>query len=178
MANRVEIRIGGSGGQGIVLASQILGKAAILDGRHALQTQAYGAEARGSLAKGEVVISDARIGFPAVRASDILVAMNQESLDSLLTGLKETGTLLVDGSNVSAIPTTKAEVWKMPITETARRAFGETMFANMVMLGVLTRISRVVSEKSMEEAIKATVPQKTCAANVDAYRKGLELLAS
>ena len=161
-----------------MLASQILGKAAVLDGRHALQTQAYGAEARGSLAKGEVVISDARIGFPAVRTSDILVAMNQESLDALLGGLKEAGTLLVDSSNVSVIPATKARLWKLPITDTAKKAFGEAMFANMVMLGVLTRISGVVSEKSMERAIRDTVPRKTCATNVDAYKKGLELEAS
>jgi 2-oxoglutarate ferredoxin oxidoreductase subunit gamma len=104
--------------------------------------------------------------------------MNQESLDALLAGLKETGTLLVDGSNVSVVPATRAKVWKVPITETARRAFGEAMFANMVMLGVLTRISGVVSESSMEQAIRATVPPKSCATNVDAYRKGLKLEAS
>ncbi|MGQ9551711.1 MAG: 2-oxoacid:acceptor oxidoreductase family protein, partial [Candidatus Bathycorpusculaceae bacterium] len=58
MPKKTEIRIGGSGGQGIVLAARILGKAAVLEGKNAVQTQAYGAEARGSLAKSEVIISD------------------------------------------------------------------------------------------------------------------------
>ena len=87
MASKTEIRIGGSGGQGVVLAAQILGKAAVLDGRNVLQTQSYGAEARGSLAKSEVIISDSKIGFPAVRKCDILVAMNQESLNVLVGDL-------------------------------------------------------------------------------------------
>ena len=110
MANKTEIRIGGSGGQGVVLAAQILGKAAILDGKNALQTQAYGAEARGSLAKSEVIISDDKIGFPAVRKCDILVAMNQEALNTFLKDLKENGTLIVDSTNITTMPETKAKV--------------------------------------------------------------------
>src|SRR4030042_287432 len=121
MTNKTEIRIGGSGGQGIVLAAQILGKAAILDGKNVLQTQAYGAEARGSLAKSEVIISDGKIGFPAVRKCDILVAMNQESLNTLIKDLKEDGILIVDTTNARGIPETKARTLKIPITETAKK---------------------------------------------------------
>jgi 2-oxoglutarate ferredoxin oxidoreductase subunit gamma len=76
MLDKTEIRIAGSGGQGVVLAAQILGNAAVLDDKNAVQTQAYGAEARGSLCRGEVIISDGKIHFPSVRESDILVAMN------------------------------------------------------------------------------------------------------
>jgi 2-oxoglutarate ferredoxin oxidoreductase subunit gamma len=175
VANKTEIRIGGSGGQGVVLAAQILGKAAILDGKNALQTQAYGAEARGSLAKSEVIISDDKIGFPAVRKSDILVAMNQQALDKLLKDLKETGTLILDTSNVTAIPETKAKVYKIPITETTKKTFGEAMFANMLMLGALVKITRLVTVQSMEKAIKENVPKKTIETNIKAFRKGLEL---
>jgi 2-oxoglutarate ferredoxin oxidoreductase subunit gamma len=175
VANKTEIRIGGSGGQGVVLAAQILGKAAILDGKNALQTQAYGAEARGSLAKSEVIISDDKIGFPAVRKSDILVAMNQQALDKLLKDLKETGTLILDTSNVTAIPETKAKVYKIPITETTKKTFGEAMFANMLMLGALVKITRLVTVQSMEKAIKENVPKKTVETNINAFRKGLEL---
>lgn len=175
MANKTEIRIGGSGGQGVVLAAQILGKAAILDGKNALQTQAYGAEARGSLAKSEVIISDDKIGFPAVRKPDILVAMNQQALDKLLKDLKETGTLILDTTNVTAIPETKAKVYKIPITETTKKTFGEAMFANMLMLGALVKITRLVTVQSMEKAIKENVPKKTVETNINAFRKGLEL---
>ncbi|MCJ7423695.1 2-oxoacid:acceptor oxidoreductase family protein [Candidatus Bathyarchaeota archaeon] len=175
MPNKTEIRIGGSGGQGVVLAAQILGKAAVLDGKNVLQTQAYGAEARGSLAKSEVIISDSKIHFPAVRKCDILVAMSQEALNALLKDLKESGTLMVDSTNVSVVPETRAKVHKVPITETTRKAFGEIMYSNMVMLGALTKITGIVSRKSIEEAIRENVSKKTVETNVAAFRKGLEL---
>jgi 2-oxoglutarate ferredoxin oxidoreductase subunit gamma len=175
MPNKTEIRIGGSGGQGVVLAAQILGKAAILDGKNALQTQAYGAEARGSLAKSEVIISDGKIGFPAVRRPDILVVMNQEALDKLLKDLKEDGTLIIDSTSVSSIPETKARVHKLPLTETAKKTFGEAMYANMVMLGAATKITRLVTEQSMERTIGENVSKRTVENNISAFRKGLQL---
>jgi 2-oxoglutarate ferredoxin oxidoreductase subunit gamma len=175
MPSKTEIRIGGSGGQGVVLAAQILGKAAILDGKNALQTQAYGAEARGSLAKSEVIISDGKIGFPAVRRPDILVAMNQEALDKLLKDLKEDGTLILDSTNVSTIPATKAKVHKLLLTETAKKEFGEAIYANMVMLGAFAEITRLVTEQSMIKTIRENVPTKTVEKNVDAFRKGIQL---
>ncbi|MGD8546126.1 MAG: 2-oxoacid:acceptor oxidoreductase family protein, partial [Candidatus Bathyarchaeota archaeon] len=80
MLNRTEIRISGLGGQGVVLAGQILGRAAVLSGKNAVQTQIYGAEARGSAAKSEVIISDGKIGYPYVRKCDILVTMSRIAL--------------------------------------------------------------------------------------------------
>lgn len=174
MASRTEIRIGGSGGQGVVLAAQILGKAAVFDGKNALQTQAYGAEARGSLAKSEVIISDGKIGFPAVRKCDILVAMNQESLDAFLKDLKETGTLIVDSTNVTVVPKTGARVYKIPATETAKKTFGEAMYANMIMLGVLTKTSNLASKQAIEKAIRETTSERTIDINIRAFRKGFD----
>jgi 2-oxoglutarate ferredoxin oxidoreductase subunit gamma len=175
VANKTEIRFGGSGGQGVVLAAQILGKAAILDGRNALQTQAYGAEARGSMAKSEVIISDSKIGFPAVRKCDVLVAMNQESLNTLIKDMKENGMLIVDSTNVTDIPETKAQVHRIPITETAKKTFGETFYANMIMLGAFTKIANPVSREAMEKTIRENVPKKTIENNIKAFQKGLEL---
>ena len=175
MAGKTEIRLGGSGGQGVVLAARILGNAAVLDGKNALQTQAYGAEARGSLAKGEVIISDGKIGFPAVRKSDILVAMSQEAANVLVKDLKETGTLILDSSNVVDAPKTKAKCYRLPIAETAKKAFGEAFYGNMVMLGALTWITGIVSAESVEGAIGENVPKKTVEINVKAFRKGLQL---
>jgi 2-oxoglutarate ferredoxin oxidoreductase subunit gamma len=175
MPNKTEIRIGGSGGQGVVLAAQILGKAAVLDGKNVLQTQAYGAEARGSLAKSEVIISDGKIGFPAVRKPDVLVAMNQDALNALLKDLKESGTLIVDSTNVTTIPETKAKVHKIPITETTKKTFGEALYANMVMLGAFSKITKLVTSKSMEETIRSNLSAKTIETNIKAFKKGLEL---
>jgi 2-oxoglutarate ferredoxin oxidoreductase subunit gamma len=146
-----------------------------LDGKNALQTQAYGAEARGSLAKSEVIISDNKIGFPAVRRCDILIAMNEGSLNAHLKDLKETGILIVDSTNVTSIPETKTKVYKIPITETAKKTFGETIYANMVMLGALTRITNMVTVQAMEKSIKENVSEKTIETNIKAFRKGLQL---
>jgi 2-oxoglutarate ferredoxin oxidoreductase subunit gamma len=175
VANKIEIRIGGSGGQGVVLAARILGEAAVTEGKKALQTQAYGAEARGTLTKSEVIMSDGKIGFPAVRKCDILVAMNQEALNALLGNLKENGILLVDSTNVVNIPETKAKVYKVPITETAKKTFRETMYANMVMLGTLTKITKLVGREAMERAIRESVSKKTVETNIKAFQKGSEL---
>jgi 2-oxoglutarate ferredoxin oxidoreductase subunit gamma len=61
------------------------------------------------------------------------------------------------------------------LTETAKKAFGETMYANIVMLGAFTKITRLVSEQSMERTIRENVPTETVEKNVDAFRKGLQL---
>jgi 2-oxoglutarate ferredoxin oxidoreductase subunit gamma len=174
MPKKTEIIIGGHGGHGVVLAGQILGKAAAFDGKKVLQTQAYGAEARGSLARSEVIISDEKIGFPAVRKCDILVAMNQESLDKYLPHLKENGVLIVD-STVEKVHETKAKMYKVPAVETAKKTFRDSLFANMVILGALVKITKIVSIESMEKSIRESVPEKTMETNVNAFNKGLQL---
>ncbi len=157
----------------MVLAGQILGKAAVIDGKNAVQTQTYGAEARGSATKSEVIISDDKIGFPLVRKCDILIAMNQEAVDKNIADLKENGTMLVDSSNVTSMPETKATVVRIPATQIAEKSCGEKLYANMVMLGALTKATKVVSEKSMEKAIESSVPKKATATNLLAFEKGL-----
>ena len=175
MFDRTEIRITGSGGQGVVLAAQILGNAAVLDGKNAVQTQAYGSEARGSLSRGEIIISEGKIHFPSVRESDILIAMNQESLNVFIKRIKETGLLIVDSTNVTKIPETKAEVHKIPFTETAKKTFGEVIYANIIMLGVLVKITGIVTEQAIERALTEIMPKKMVATNKRAFHKGLQL---
>jgi 2-oxoglutarate ferredoxin oxidoreductase subunit gamma len=168
---KLEIRISGLGGQGVILAGQILGRAAVYDGKNVVQKGDYGAEARGSAAKSEVIISDDKIGFPAVRKCDVLVAMSPEAVDKHIKDLKEDGILLIDSSTVEKIPETKAKVLKIPATDIAKEAFGSAIYANMIMLGALTRITRIVNEESMEKAIRESVPEKTAEANINAYKR-------
>jgi 2-oxoglutarate ferredoxin oxidoreductase subunit gamma len=174
MPKKIEVIIGGHGGHGVILAGQILGKAVAFDGKKVLQTQTYGAEARGSLARSEVIISDEKIGFPAVRKCDILVVMNRESLDKYLPCLKENGVLIVDNA-VEKVPETKAKVFKVPAIETAKKIFKDSLFANMVILGALTKITKIVSEEFMEKSIRDSVSEKTIEININAFNKGLQL---
>jgi len=172
---RVEVRISGLGGQGVVLAGQILGRAAVYNGKHVVQTQSYGAEARGSAAKSEVIISDHKIGFPKVRKCDILVAMSQSALDSHLKDLKKNGILLIDEDIVKEVPSVKAIVLKVPATRISESEFKSKTFANVVMLGALTKKLEVVSEKAMERGIMESVSEETKEENIRANRKGIQL---
>jgi 2-oxoglutarate ferredoxin oxidoreductase subunit gamma len=168
----VEVRISGLGGQGVVLAGQILARAAVYDGKNVVQTQSYGAEARGSLAKSEVIISGEKIGFPMVRKCDILVAMNQEAFDRHLKDVKENGSLIVDSTQVKKMPATKAKIFKIPATEQAEKTFGDKIYANMLMLGALTKATDIVSEKAMKKAIQDAVAKNVAKTNQEAYIKG------
>jgi len=172
---KIEVRISGLGGQGVVLAGQILGRAAVYNGKNVVQTQSYGAEARGSAAKSEVIISGSKIGFPAVRRCDVLIAMNQEALDRHLKNLKDKGVLIVDSTYVKKIPEIKAKIFKIPATEQAEKTFGAKIYANILMLGALTRVTNIVSEDAIEKAIEDTVAEKAAGINKKAYKKGEEL---
>jgi len=177
MPKRIEVRISGLGGQGVVLAGEILGRAAVYEGKNAVQTQSYGAEARGTAAKSEVIISDEKIGFPKVRKCDILVAMSQSALNKHLEDLKEKGTLLVDEDMVKEMPKVKAKVFKIPATKTAEKLLRSRLYANVVMLGALTKITGILTEKAIEKAITYTVPETARETNISGFREGLKLVA-
>ena len=156
----------------------MLGRGAALEGKEVLQTQAYGAESRGSLTKSEVIVSDSKIGFPAVRRCDILVTMSQEATDVLCPDLGETSTLIVDSTNVKGIPKTRAKVLGYPVTEVSRRVFGDPMYANMIILGILVKLTALVSVASMTAAISQGTSNRTAETNVRAFREGLQLCKS
>lgn len=176
MPKKTEILVSGHGGQGVILFGQILGKAAVYTGRNALQTQTYGAEARGSLARSEIIISEGKIHFPAVRKCDVLVTMNQEALAKHVKRLKKDGILVVDSSKVRRIPKTKAKIFKIAATQTAKNMFGDAIFANLIILGAFTKITNIVNNDAMIQAIRESVPRKTVEVNVNAYKKGQQLL--
>jgi 2-oxoglutarate ferredoxin oxidoreductase subunit gamma len=173
---RIEIRISGLGGQGVVLAGQTLGRAAVYDGKNAVQTQSYGAEARGSIAKSEIIISTDKIGFPVVRKCDVLVAMNQEALEKYLKDLKKDGVLIVDSTYVKKIPQTEAKTYRIPATEEAEKAFKAKIYGNMLMLGAITKITRLISVKAMTKAIEDTLGEKNADTNKQAFKRGRELI--
>ena len=94
---RTEIRIAGFGGQGVVLSGVLLGNAAVLhDGRHAVQTQTYGAAARGGAARSDVIISEKHIVYPRVMQPDIMIAFTLEALNKYRNDLKKDALLIID----------------------------------------------------------------------------------
>jgi 2-oxoglutarate ferredoxin oxidoreductase subunit gamma len=102
--------------------------------------------------------------------------MNQEALDRHLKDLKEDGVLIVDSTYVKKIPETKAKIFKIPATEHAEKTFGDRIYANMLMLGALTKATNIVSEKAMKKAIQDAVMKNIADINEEAYKKGKQLI--
>ncbi len=172
MAYRYEIRLSGSGGQGLILMGIILAEAiGIYDGKYVAQTQSYGPEARGGSSKSEVIVSDQEIDYPKVMSLDLLLAMNQRSCDEFYPDLKPEGLLIVDSTFVTQVPRPKA--FQIPFTRIAREKFKREVVANIIALGALSQLTPIVSEKSVESAVLARVPKGTEKLNRDALRAGM-----
>jgi 2-oxoglutarate ferredoxin oxidoreductase subunit gamma len=171
--DRYEIRLSGSGGQGIIMAAVILAEAAgVHNGRQVCQTQSYGPEARGGSSKAEVVISTREIDYPKSIRPDLLLAMNQASCDTYFSDLKPDGLLLVDASLVEQIPTRR--VIPIPFTKIARETTGREMVANMVALGAVGQLCPHVSVKKLETALLTRIPKGTEEMNLKAFRAGVK----
>ncbi|UCF62808.1 MAG: 2-oxoacid:acceptor oxidoreductase family protein [bacterium] len=171
---KTEIRLSGSGGQGLILAGLILAEAAaIYEGKNAVQTQSYGPEARGGASKSEVIISNTEILYPKTTRLDYLLALNQESCDKYAHDLKEDGLLLADSDAVEHVPPIK--VISLPLVRTARDKVGRIMTTNIVSLGALVGLSQVISVASLEKAVLSRVPKGTEELNLSALKYGLEL---
>src|SRR4030042_1605693 len=122
MGSRYEIRLSGSGGQGLILMGIILAEAiGIYDGKYVAQTQSYGPEARGGSSKSEVIVSDEEIDYPKAMRLDLLLAMNQKSCDEFYPDLKPQGMLIVDSPFVTQVPT--LQTFQIPFTRMAREKF-------------------------------------------------------
>lgn len=176
MSYRYEIRLSGEGGQGIVLAGVILAEAAaIYDGKNATQTQVYGPESRGGASKAEVIISDEEIDYPKAMAVDLLLALTQAAADKYGHDLKPSGILVVDSAKVMNVPSGEFTVHRLPIIDTAKDTVGKAMVANIVSLGVIAGLSKVVSREAIERAVLARVPKGTEELNRRALEAGFAL---
>ncbi len=180
MLDRFEIRLSGTGGQGLVLAGIILGEAAgIYEGKNVVQTVTYGPAARGGTSRADVVVSDDEIDYPKAIKLDILLAMNQMACDESAAQLKETGILVVDAGLVTQVPTPR--VVQIPFTQIARDKCGREQMANIVALGALSKIipmmpggAGIVSSESLESAVLARIPKGTEKSNKLAFEEGIK----
>lgn len=175
---RYNIRLSGSGGQGMITAGIILAMAAsIYGGKQATQSQSYGPEARGGASKAEVIISDDPINYPKVMAPKYLVALTQEACDKYSTDLEEGGIIVVDSMMVKNPPEGNYKIYSLPIIKSAAEKAGKSMVANIVTLGALNEICKFVSEEELEQAVLARVPKGTEDMNRKALLVGKELVA-
>lgn len=172
--DRYEVRLSGSGGQGIILAGIILAEAAaIYDNKNAVQTQSYGPEARGGASRAEIVISEGEIDYPKVIHPNLLLAMMQEAADKYSSDVREDGLIVVDSTYVTHAPE-RDRVYAIPITEIARRETGRAISANIVALGAIIALSNITSREAIEKAVMSRVPKGTEEINRKALQAGLK----
>ncbi|NOY53632.1 MAG: 2-oxoacid:ferredoxin oxidoreductase subunit gamma [Deltaproteobacteria bacterium] len=175
MANRVEVRFSGSGGQGIILAGVILAEAAaIYDDKNAVQSQSYGPEARGGASKAEVIISDGEIDYPKATNIDILLALTQVACDKYSSDVKKGGVVIIDPLEVKKAPKGEFKVYSVPIFEIAQEKIGRRIVANIVALGAVVGLTDVVTRAAIEEAVLSRVPRGTEDLNLKALKAGLD----
>jgi 2-oxoglutarate ferredoxin oxidoreductase subunit gamma len=170
---RTEILIGGVGGQGVILAGILLGTAATLfDHKKAVQTQAYSSEQRGGMAKSEVILASDPITDPQVRRPDILIALAEDAITRHLQKIKPGGLVVADSDLVEPGDYRTLEI---PATSMAETEMGNTVVANLILLGGLIKKTQILSVAAMEKAIAMSVPPKAKELNLKAFRRGLEL---
>ncbi len=181
---RQEILFTGFGGQGIVLAGRILGKAAVIgDHMESTLVQAYGPEARGGACSAQVIIANGAIHYPYVRHPDVLVCMSQGGFDKFIGDMKEGGTLIVDQDLVDPNSVSNKSngdkffalepYFAIPATRMAEE-LGRKMMANIIMLGFFTAITSAISLTAARNAVKESVPRGTEEKNIKAFTKGYD----
>ena len=172
-----QLRLSGTGGQGLILAGIILAEAALLDGKLAIQSQSYGPEARGGSSKSEVLISEQVIHFPKVTVPNVVLAMSQEACKKYTVDMNADTILITDTMMVKQLPDKAYKAaYELPISHAAKETLGKVLFANIVALGAIVKITGVVSPESLTKAVLARVPKGMEEINEKAIRLGMELV--
>ena len=171
---RMELRLAGSGGQGVILASVILAEAAVIAGKYTAQSQSYGPEARGGACRAETLISDTPIGFTKVQDPTFLMTLTEASYQKYAKDLPEGCMLLADESVSSASERSGAVI--LPILRTAKEKVGKAQCANIVAVGCINEMLHIVDRESLAKAVAMHVPSGTEKINLTALSEGEKLM--
>ncbi len=170
-----EIRIAGFGGQGVILAASIIGKAAsIHQGGYATMTQSFGPEARGGACSAQVILSGEPVLYPYVTRPDVLIVLSQEALTRFAPELKAGGLLLVERDLVrlSGLPAA-TQVYSVPATRLAEE-LGRRMVLNVVMVGFFGAVTKLLDPEALRNAVADSVPPASRDLNLRAFEKGFK----
>lgn len=170
-----EIRIAGFGGQGVILAAAVIGKAAaIFQGGHATMTQSFGPEARGGSSSAQVILSGEPILYPYITRPDILVVMSQEAYTRFSPELKPGGILITEQElvRVDSIPN-GVRAYGVPATRLAEE-LGRKVVLNIVMVGFFGAVVNLLEPDALRQAVADSVPPAMQKLNLQAFDKGFE----
>lgn len=173
---RQRIVFSGSGGQGVITAAIILARAAALfEDKHAIQSQSYGAAARGGATRSDVIIADSNIYFPKVIQPNILVSLTQEAYNKFSSIIRPGGLLLVDSRYVETEKKVDAKHVSLPMYETVMDQIGKPIAFNICMLGALLGITGLINPDSIVNVLKKTIPPDFIEMNRQSIELGFEM---
>lgn len=170
-----EIRVAGFGGQGVIMAASVIGKAAsIVDGGFATMTQNFGPEARGGACSAQLILSNTPVLYPYVTRPDILVVMSQEAYVKFAPELKPGGIMLIEQELVRVQNAAQhVKVYGIPATRLAEE-HGKRMVLNIVMVGFFGAITGIFSKESLRKAVEDSVPVAFRELNQKAFDTGYD----
>jgi 2-oxoglutarate ferredoxin oxidoreductase subunit gamma len=174
-----EIRLSGSGGQGLILIGRILAEAlGVFEGQNVVHSTSYGGQVRGGSSRSDVLISPPgeEIDFPEVINADILVAMTQEAADEYSNRVKADGVVILDTTFVKRLPKTPARIISYPFTMETKERLGSELPANMVVLAVVDKVGELGGKEALAKAIKKSSPRGKEGINLQALNLGYELV--
>ncbi|MDK1019166.1 MAG: 2-oxoacid:acceptor oxidoreductase family protein [Actinomycetota bacterium] len=171
--SRNEIRIAGTGGQGVVTAGRILAEAAILSGGEATHSQVYGPQSRGGASRSDVVIATEPIGFPLADNIDLLIILSAAAYAKYVPDFDPDGQLIIDSR--CAPESMNGDAARFAVVDTARAISGGHLVTGVVALGVLQAHTGVVDADVLERAVAARVPTQHRKMNLDALCAGMQL---
>ncbi|MCK5347784.1 MAG: 2-oxoacid:acceptor oxidoreductase family protein [Desulfobacula sp.] len=173
---RSRIVFSGSGGQGVITAAIILAKAAaIFEEKNAIQSQSYGAAARGGSTRSDIIIDDSEIYFPKVIQPNILVSLTQESYNKFSGIIRPGGLLLVDSKYVSIGKKVDAKHIALPMYDAVMEKIGKPIVFNICVLGALIGVSGLIKPASILKVLETTIPEDFMEMNKKALNLGLEM---
>ncbi len=175
MTEIMQVRLSGLGGQGIILAGFLLGQAGAAEGKNISGSDSYGAQARGSGCKSEIILSNGPIDFPHLTTSDILVAMSQGAYQAYSKDVKQGGFIFYDNGFVTPEEGLTTKQRGVAATEMSIKKLKNKQVANIILLGAVVEITRIVSPKSIQKAIALHIGERFRSLNLKALRIGIEL---
>ena len=173
---RMELRLVGAGGQGVILASIILAEAAVRAGRYACQGQSYGPEARGGACKAEAIVSDRKISYPEVTDPVFVMALTQKAADKYVRNLRKDAIVLLDRRVEIPEGAEQYKLYQLPILDTAEYEIGRAVTANILAVGVINRILNICSFEELAETVKGRVPKEMQEINLKALQAGHDMV--
>jgi 2-oxoglutarate ferredoxin oxidoreductase subunit gamma len=172
---RIELRMSGVGGQGIVTIGYVIGMAAALyDKKDVIMTEAYGPEITGGWSRADVIISDMDIDYPLVDNPDVLIVMSQQGWEQNRSSVKKGGLVLYQEGFVDVGKVVSKKCIAIPAIQIADE-LGKRIVSNVVMMGAFQEITKIITKNALQKSLKKRIPKNTEELNMAALKRGYQI---